>query len=322
MLLLGAAAMLAAAGLPQAARSLAGTGAALLHDAHAMSLDGPGLAGLGWSLAAALGLPVLLPLLLLFAAPVLAAMLQNAVVWSAEPLKPKLERISPLAGARRVFGLRSLIELGKSVAKLLLVGGAVLWLLRPELPKIIGASALEPGPFLVLMAELARRSLVVLAVAALIVALIDYAHRRVEFMRQLRMSRQELLDELKQSDGDPHVKQRQKAIRLERARRRMMADVPRATVVVTNPTHYAVALRYRAGETPAPEVLAKGLDGLALKIRKLAAEHGIPVIENPPLARALHAACDPGDIIPPAHYRAVAEIISYVLRLGERRGSP
>ena len=102
-------------------------------------------------------------------------------------------------------------------------------------------------------------------------------------------------DELKQSDGDPHVKQRQRAIRQARARRRMMADVPRATVVVTNPTHYAVALRYQPGETPAPEVLAKGLDGLALRIRRLAAENGIPVIENPPLARALHAACEPGD---------------------------
>ncbi|MGD9511586.1 MAG: flagellar biosynthesis protein FlhB [Geminicoccaceae bacterium] len=319
MLLFGAAALLAVVGAPQASRSLAATGATLLRDAHALPLDGTGLAALGWNLAAALGPPVLLPLLLLFAAPILAALLQNAVVWSAEPLKPKLERISPLAGARRLFGLRSLAELGKSLVKLALVGGAVLWLLRPELPQVLGSSALEPGPFLALMAALAGRGLLVLAVAASIVALIDYGHRHVEFMRQMRMSRQELLDELKQSDGDPHVKQRQKAVRLERARRRMMADVPRATVLITNPTHYAVALRYRVGETPAPEVLAKGLDGLALRIRKVAAEHGIPVIENPPLARALHAACDPGDLIPPIHYQAVAEIISYVLRLGERR---
>jgi flagellar biosynthetic protein FlhB len=311
--------LLALAGAPQAARALAGAGAAMLRDAHAVPLDGPGLAALAGTLAMALGPPILLPLLLLFVAPIVAAALQNAVVWSTEPLKPKLERISPLAGARRLFGLRSLAELGKSVAKLALVGGAVLWLLRPELQRVIGASGLAPGPFLALMAELAERSLVLLALTALLMALVDYAHRRFEFMRQMRMSRQELLDELKQSDGDPHVKQRQKAIRLERARRRMMAAVPRATVVVINPTHYAVALRYRAGETPAPEVLAKGLDSLALKIRRLAAEHGIPVIENPPLARALHAACDPGDLIPPAHYQAVAEIISYVLRLGERQ---
>ena len=157
----------------------------------------------------------------------------------------------------------------------------------------------------------------VLALAAAMVAAADYAHQRADFMRQMRMSRQELLDELKQSDGDPHTKQRLRALRLQRARRRMIADVPRATVVVTNPTHFAVALRYVVGETAAPEVLAKGVDTLALKIRKIAAESGIPVIENAPLARALHAACDVGDVIPAAHYQAVAEIISYVLRLGE-----
>lgn len=319
LLLLTAAAVFAVAGAPQAARTLATVGAALLRDAHAVPVDGAGMARLGWSLLAALGMPVLLPLLLFLAAPILAAVLQNAVVWSAEPLKPKLERISPLAGAQRLFSLRTLIELGKSVAKLALVATALVWLLRPELPRILAASALAPGPFMALLAELAGRCLVGLAVTALLLALADYGHQHFEFMRRMRMSRQELLDELKQSDGDPHVRQRRRAIRLERARRRMMADVPRATVIVTNPTHYAVALRYRVGETAAPEVLAKGLDVLALRIRRIAAEHGIPVIENPPLARALHAACEPGDLIPPAHYQAVAEIISYVLRLGERR---
>ena len=319
LLLLAAAAAFAFAGAPQAARTLATVGAALLREAHVVPVDGAGLARLGWSLLAALGPPLLLPLLLFLAAPVLAAVLQNAVVWTAEPLQPKLERISPLAGAQRLFSLRTLVELAKSVAKLALVATALVWLLRPELPRILAAGALAPGPLAALMAELAGRCLVGLAVTALLLAIVDYGHQHFEFMRRMRMSRQELLDELKQSDGDPHVRQRRRAIRLERARRRMMADVPRATVIVTNPTHYAVALRYRAGETAAPEVLAKGLDVLALRIRKIAAGHGIPVIENPPLARALHAACEPGDLIPPAHYQAVAEIISYVLRLGERR---
>ena len=319
LLLLAAAAAFAFAGAPQAARTLATVGAALLREAHAVPADGAGLPRLGWSLLAALGLPLLLPLLLFLAAPVLAAVLQNAVVWTAEPLQPKLERISPLAGAQRLFSLRTLVELAKSVAKLALVATALVWLLRPELQRILTAGALAPGPLAALMAELAGRCLVGLAVTALLLAIVDYGHQHFEFMRRMRMSRQELLDELKQSDGDPHVRQRRRAIRLERARRRMMADVPRATVIVTNPTHYAVALRYRAGETAAPEVLAKGLDLLALRIRKIATGHGIPVIENPPLARALHAACEPGDLIPPAHYQAVAEIISYVLRLGERR---
>ena len=278
LLLLAAAAAFAVAGAPQAARTLATVGAALLREAHAVPADGAGLARLGWSLLAALGPPLLLPLLLFLAAPVLAAVLQNAVVWTAEPLQPKLERISPLAGAQRLFSLRTLVELAKSVAKLALVATALVWLLRPELPRILAAGALAPGPLAALMAELAGRCLVGLAVTALLLAIVDYGHQHFEFMRRMRMSRQELLDELKQSDGDPHVRQRRRAIRLERARRRMMADVPRATVIVTNPTHYAVALRYRAGETAAPEVLAKGLDLLALRIRKIATWHCIPVI--------------------------------------------
>jgi flagellar biosynthetic protein FlhB len=318
LFLFGAAAALALAA-PGMGHGIAVAGRALLADAHLTATDGPGLARLTLALAGELGWPLALPFLLLFLAPVAAALLQNAVVWSAQPLAPKLERISPLAGIKRLLSTRSLIELGKSVLKLVLVSGALVWLLLPELPRIVAASALAPGPLLAYLADLIGRTLMVLAVAAAVVAAADYAHQHIDFMRQMRMSRQELLDELKQSDGDPHVKQRLRALRLQHARRRMIADVPRATVVVTNPTHYAVALRYVAGETVAPEVLAKGVDSLALKIRKIAAENGVPVIENAPLARALHAACDIGDAIPVAHYQAVAEVISYVLRLGEKR---
>ena len=317
-LLFGTAALLAAA-TPGLARAITAAGRSLLADAHLVATDGPGLTRLGLALAGELGWPVMLPLALLFLAPILAAVLQNAVVWSAEPLQPKLERISPVAGVKRLFSTRALAELAKSLVKLGVVGAAIVWLVRPELPPIVAAAALAPGPLLAYLHDLTCRVMMLLALAAAAIAAGDYAHQRFEFMRQMRMSRQELLDELKQSDGDPHVKQRFRQLRLQHARRRMMADVPRATVVVTNPTHYAVALRYVAGETVAPEVLAKGVDSLALKIRKTAAEHGVPVIENAPLARALHAACDIGDTIPVAHYQAVAEIISYVLRLGERR---
>lgn len=315
--------LLAAAGLLAGtaagpAQGLAGIGRALLAQATRLDLDKPLLVELLWALAGQLGRVLALPLLVLMAAPVAAAVLQNAVVWTAEPLRPKLERISPLAGARRLFSLRSLLELAKSLAKVALVGGALGLLLWPEAPAMVAAARLEIGPLLGYLADLLTRTLMVLALAAALVAAIDYAHQRLEFLRQMRMSRQELQDELKQSDGDPHTKQRQRGLRLERARRRMIADVPRATVVITNPTHYAVALRYVQGETAAPQVLAKGVDSLALKIRQIAAANGVPVIENAPLARALHAGCDIGDMIPPAHYQAVAEIISYVLRLGQR----
>ena len=319
LLLFGTAAVLALSSAPQAARSLMTAGGSILAGAHRLPVDGPGIANLTIALARELAWPLLLPLLALLAAPIAAAVLQNGVVWTGEPLQPKLERISPLAGARRLFSVRALFELPKSLAKVALVAGALGLLLWPELPRMIAASGLEAGPLAAYLTDLVGRSLMVLALAAVVVAGGDYAHQRAQFMRQMRMSRQDLLDELKQSDGDPHTKQRVRALRLERARRRMIANVPRATVVVTNPTHVAVALRYVAGDSAAPEVLAKGVDTLALKIRKLAAEHAVPVVENAPLARALHAACEVGDLIPPAHYQAVAEIISYVLGLGERR---
>ena len=319
LLLFGTATLLAMTAAPGVARSVAVVGRSLLAGAHLVAADGPGLTRLALALLGELGWPLLLPFLALTAAPVAAAVLQNAVVWTAQPLQPKLERISPAAGAKRLFSARSLVELGKSLLKLALVSAALAWLLWPELPRVVGASGLAAGPLLAYLGDLLTRTLMVLVLAAAMVAAADYAYQRADFMRQMRMSRQELLDELKQSDGDPHTKQRLRALRQQRARRRMIADVPRATVVVTNPTHFAVALRYVVGETAAPEVLAKGVDTLALKIRKIAAESGIPVIENVPLARALHAACDVGDVIPAAHYQAVAEIISYVLRLGEAR---
>ncbi|MFL5331952.1 MAG: flagellar biosynthesis protein FlhB [Geminicoccaceae bacterium] len=318
LLLLATASLLAGAAAADSARGLVGLGRALLAQATLVTFDVPALERLLWALAGELGRVLALPLLALLAAPIAAAILQNAVVWTSEPLQPKLERISPLAGAKRLFSLRSLLELAKSVAKVLLVGSALSLLLWPEAPAMIASSGLEVGPLLGYLADLLTRTFMVLALAAAIVAAVDYAHQRAEFMRQMRMSRQELQDELKQSDGDPHTKQRLRGLRLERARRRMIADVPRATVVITNPTHVAVALRYAPGETAAPEVLAKGVDSLALKIRQIAAANGVPVIENAPLARALHAGCDIGDLIPPAHYQAVAEIISYVLRLGQR----
>ena len=163
-------------------------------------------------LAAALALPFLA----LLVAPVAGALLQNAVLWTVEPLQPKFERVSPLAGAKRLFAWRSVVELGKSLGKIGLVGTALGLSLWPEAPSIVAAGRLAAGPFLTYLVDLVSRSLMVLALAAGIVAAADYAHQRFEFMRKLRMSRREVLDEQKQSDGDPHIKQRFRALRLER----------------------------------------------------------------------------------------------------------
>lgn len=319
LLFFGAAALLCMVLAPASAARIAATGRALLAQAHLLRVDQDSLASLCLALLGDLGLALAVPLLALLAVPVVSAALQNAVVWTAEPLTPKFERVSPLAGIKRLVSLRTLVEFVKNGVKIAVVGGALGVLLWPERQAMVATAGLEAGPLLDYLLDVLFRLLVTLAVLAAFVAVGDYGYQWFDFMKQMRMSREELRDEHKQNEGDPHVRQRQRAIRLERSRRRMMADVPKATVVVMNPTHFAVALRYVAGETPAPKVLAKGTDAVALRIRAVAEANRIPVVENPPLARALFAACDLGELVPPAHYQAVAEVISYVLQLGERQ---
>lgn len=315
----GAAALVVLAVAPGSAARLAATGRTLLAEAHHFRLDGDALAALSLQLLVEVGASLALAALAFVAAPIAAAALQNAVVWSGEGLKPKTERISPLAGCKRLFSAHTLVEFAKNLLKVGVVGAALAALLWPEREELVASAGLAPGPFLDYLGGLLFRLLAVLAALAAVLAALDYGYQRFEFLRQMRMTREEVREELKQNEGHPHVRQRRRAIQIERSRRRMMADVPKATVIVTNPTHYAVALRYVAGETPAPKVLAKGTDAVALRIRAVAEAHRIPVVENPPLARALHAACEFGELIPPAHYQAVAEVISYVLRLNERQ---
>ena len=275
------------------------------------------LDGLGITAAA-----LALPLAAYLAAPVIAAALQNAFVWSTESLGFKAERISPLSGLRRLASGKALLEVAKGLLKVGLVGVAVVMSLWSDRPAIIIAGELPLEAQLVLLREVVFHLLATAAATVGLIAILDYGLAWLALMRKLRMSRREVMDEHKQNEGDPIIRQRLKSLRLERARRRMMADVPKSTVVITNPTHYAVALRYVAGETTAPKLLAKGMDEVARRIRELATEHRIPVVENPPLARALHAACDLGDFIPPVHYQAVAEIVGYVLRLEAAQRSP
>ena len=292
----------------------------LLAEAHLLRLDGSGLSPLALALLKDTGFALALPALAFMAAPILAAALQNGIVWSSEPLQPKLEKVSPLAGFKRLVSAQTLVELVKSLLKIGLVGAALAWLLWPERNAVIATSGLGAGPLLSYLDDLAFRMLAVLAVLAAAIAA-----RRLWLAVVLRSCArcgcrsEEVKEEHKQNEGDPHIKQKRRAIQIERSRRRMMADVPKATVVLMNPTHYAVALRYVAGETPAPEVVAKGVDALALKIRAVAEASKVPVVENPPLARTLHAACDIGEFIPQEHYQAVAEVISYVMRLSEQQ---
>lgn len=263
----------------------------------------------------AVALTLLVPALLFVAAAIASSLVQNGFVLSTEPLAPKLERISPIGGVKRLFSLKQLIEFLKGIFKIALVAVAAAVILWPWLGSITAANNLAPGPLAALLRDLIVRLLGGITVLVAVLALLDVAYQRFEHRKRLRMSRRDLQDEFKQTEGDPQLKARLRSLRMERARRRMMAAVPDATVVVTNPTHYAVALSYESERMAAPRVVAKGAGDIALRIRWVAREHGVPVVENPPLARLLHAVVDLDAEVPPAHYRAVAEIIARVMRV-------
>lgn len=267
-----------------------------------------------------LALVIAVPSLGFVLAAIASTVGQQGLFFSAEQLVPKAERISPLAGFAKLFSVQSLLEFLKSAAKLASVG-VVAWLqLKDQLVLAVDLPLREPAEIARQLAYLLGHLLLVCAITMGCFALIDLVHQRFAFRRKMRMSRQDLKEEMKQSDGDPAIKQRLRSIRMAKARKRMMADVPSATVVITNPTHYAVALRYEKDQDAAPVVVAKGVDHLAATIRETATKHGVPIIENPPLARALHAMAEIGRPIPTEHYRAVAEVIIMVMRLRRQRG--
>jgi flagellar biosynthetic protein FlhB len=313
-LILGAGALLIGFLAPAAAGDVLAALRPLLARPHLIEIGPEALDQLLAALLGELGAALLLAALLLVAAALAGGLIQNGLIVSATPLAPKLERLSPLAGAKRLLSLRSLVEFGKGVGKVALVGVAGTALLWPAGATIVEAAELEIGALLAVLHDLAFRLLAGVTVLVGLIALLDTLYQRFEHRKQLRMSRRDLQDEFKQTEGDPFLKARLKSLRMERARRRMMAEVPRATVVVTNPTHVAVALRYDAPRMAAPQLVAKGVGPVAERIRAVARAHGVPLIENPPLARALHAGVELGGEVPPAHYRAVAEVIGYVLR--------
>ncbi len=260
-----------------------------------------------------------LPMLLLAAAGVLGSISQTGWNVSWELITPKFEKINPLAGFVRLFGsIRQIIELIKGIAKIAVVGGVAYLALQPMILSVEHFTGIDLMRLLSEMKDLTYRLLAgVLAVLTLIAGG-DFVWQRHDYGKKMRMTRQEVKDEYKQQEGDPMVKARVRQIRHERARKRMMASVPNADVVVTNPTHYSIALKYDPESSGAPVVLAKGVDQIALKIREVAKDKDIPIVENPPLARALYASVEIDEEISEEHYRAVAEIITYVFKLKGR----
>jgi flagellar biosynthetic protein FlhB len=236
-------------------------------------------------------------------------------------LKPSLDKISPMKGFTRIFGAQALVEFGKGLVKVVAVAAIGVAVVAPVIRGIEPVVAGSVPDTLRLLVAASAEMLAGAAALLTLVAIADVLYQRHATTKQLRMTVQEVRDEAKQSEGDPQVKARLRRLQGERARRRMMAAVPEATVIITNPTHYAVALRYDMAAMPAPKVVAKGVDHLAQRIRAVAAAHAVPVVENPPLARSLYAAVEVDDEIPPEHYQAVAGIIGHVLRLDRRQAA-
>ncbi|MFI4964098.1 MAG: flagellar biosynthesis protein FlhB [Caulobacterales bacterium] len=243
-------------------------------------------------------------------------LIQTGFLFSPDRLSFDFHKVSPVSGFKRIFGIDGFVQFLKSLLKVTLTGLLAWWVLKPHMTEMENLVSMEPVAMLGFAADILRRLVFAVAAFLLVVAGADWFWQRQRFMARMRMSKEELKEDFKQSEGDPHIKARQKQLRNERARRRMIQAVPTATVVVMNPTHYAVALKYDASETPAPLCVAKGLDSLALKIREVAEAAGVPIIEDPPLARALYATVEIDEIIPPAHYEAVAKIIGFILSAG------
>jgi len=237
---------------------------------------------------------------------------QNVPSAALERLMPKMERISPAENFKRIFGTQGLVEFAKSVAKIAVVALLLYHVFSGNFADLTGNLASDVSNLPLRILDFTKAMLAPVCIFAFLLAIFDTVITRMRWYRNLRMTRQELKEELKQSEGDMQLKERIKQIGRQRVRKRMMAELPKATLVVVNPTHYAVAMRYVPAEGGAPVIIAKGVDNLALKIRQFCEENNISVIEDKPLARALHKSCEVGTMIPPDFYKAVAEIIHFI----------
>ena len=262
---------------------------------------------------------VVWPMVVLLVAAALAInYAQVGVLFTAKPLEPKWNRISPMSGIKRIFSGRGLVELAKGLFKIGVVAYLTYWTVMSETPQMVLFVDMEVGQILDVSGSLILTLGIRIALLLLVMAALDYAFQRWEYEKGLRMTRQEVKEEYKQQEGDPQVRARVRALQRDRSRQRMMDDVGTADVVVTNPTHVAVALRYDPAVSHAPTVVAKGQRLVAQRIKELARQSGVPMVENKPLARALFKSVQIGDQIPDELFKAVAEVLAFVFHLKRR----
>jgi flagellar biosynthetic protein FlhB len=289
----------------------------LIANSWMIRTDGPGLLQLSQNLGTAVLSAIGVPLLMLMLAAIAGNMIQHRLVFSAESLTPKFSKISPAAGFTRIFGKQAAANFLKGLIKVIALGAVMIMVLWPERYRL--DAMLHFDPTVLLQTSVTLTLQVMGSVVALLsaVAIGDYFFQYRSWYERQKMSLQEIKEEMKQSEGDPHIKGRLRQLRHAKMKKRMMAAVPNASVIITNPTHYSVALSYEAGMA-APICVAKGVDEIAFKIREVAGKHDIPIVENVPLARALYATAEIDAEIPVEHYQAVAQVIGYVM--GLKRG--
>src|SRR5665647_576224 len=286
----------------------------LIANAHDIRVDGPALPMLFQKIGVEMLAAMALPFLILMLAAALGNVVQHRLVWSFDGIMPKFSKVSPLAGLKRLFSKQALANFAKGLVKLVLIGSVLTAMMWPERGRLEGLERTDPAAVLPLTQVLALKLMGAVVAMLAVVAGADYLFQYRQWFERQKMSLQELKEEFRQTEGDPAIKGRMRQVRHTKQRRRMMAKVPKAAVIITNPTHYAIALEYERG-MEAPICVAKGVDAVALKIRKIGEKHSVPIVESPPLARALYATVEIDQEIPPEHYKAVAEVIGYVMKL-------
>jgi flagellar biosynthetic protein FlhB len=285
---------------------------------ESISITSLNLQSLLFSLMAKMGFATFLIFSLMAFAVIFGVMAQTGPFASLELIKPKIENLNPMGGFKKLFSVNAGVEIIKSFFKMLLLGYAAYLTLKPLINDLTAMAGGHLMPTMEYLHHQAVHLLIILLLVFAFIAAADYYYQNWQYIKNLKMTKTEVKDEHKQMEGDPVVKQRLRQIRVDKARKRMMAQVPKADVVITNPTHYAVALQYDPQKMAAPVVLAKGTDRIAQRIREIADDNRVPLVSNPPLARSLYDNVEIDEQIPEQHYRTVAEIISYVYKLKKR----
>jgi flagellar biosynthetic protein FlhB len=286
-----------------------------IESAHDMRIDSATIKKISVDVLKSVLFIMVAPVAILIIAIYFSSIIQHPIVFSPDSFMPKLERISPLKGLKRLFSMKSFVEFIKGVFKIALVAVVGFIVVYPSMNEIMEVQNKSIMAMLLLLTELTAKMMIGICVFMGVIAVADYLYQQFEHIKSLRMSKRDLKDEYKQTEGSPEIKAKLREIRNKRSQERMMQAVPEADVVITNPTHYSVALKYNEKVNQAPVVVAKGMDFMALKIREIAKENKIPLLENPPLARALYASVELEQEIPFEHYEAVAEVIRYIYKL-------